>query len=419
MYLYKYLFKGPDYTSFHIASSQMGTEKETDEFKDYINGRYLSSSEAVWRILNFHITQQTPAVKALRVHLPEQQLYQMPRKNAMESEGSQLLRYFCRPLDSTFNNLLYCDYFAQYILYPQSSTQPIQQGSIWIEDYNNPDIQNNYIIPMVVKRRVTGNIICRLRTVPTRVGELFYLRILLLHKYARSFKELKQVGENEYTTFQEAAIALGLFDNHNEAFYAMEEGVHLFYRPAQLRFLFANLLFDIPFPAIDLWNRFRDALCADCQQTPVQPVNYSLGLEYIEHILYSRGGNLASFGLPLPQQAPTTELEYENFLLESQATVALQQVTQKKECLTIEQHAIFDQIIESTKSSNLLRPRIFFVDGRAGRGKTFLLDTIIQQLRSERQIIVIVGTTALSVTLYERGRTAHSMFGIPITEVSI
>jgi PIF1-like helicase len=31
---------------------------------------------------------------------------------------------------------------------------------------------------------------------------------------------------------------------------------------------------------------------------------------------------------------------------------------------------------------------------------------------------VLPGSTALSATLYERGRTAHSMFGIPIQENS-
>ena len=59
----------------------------------------------------------------------------------------------------------------------------------------------------------------------------------------------------------------------------------------------------------------------------------------------------------------------------------------------------------------------FFVDGRAGRGKTFLLNAIVTKLRSKYAIVIIAGTTALSILLYDCGRTAHSAFGIPVTEV--
>lgn len=51
-------------------------------------------------------------------------------------------------------------------------------------------------------------------------------------------------------------------------------------------FFSANLLFDIAFPAVDLWNQFRDALCADCRRAPTQPINYDTGLQLIEHTVY-------------------------------------------------------------------------------------------------------------------------------------
>ena len=110
---------------------------------------------------------------------------------------------------------------------------------------------------------------------------MFYLRILLLHRAARSFRNVRTVFGVEYPTFQEAAVAFGLFDNLNEVVYAMEEGVNLFYCPAQLRFLFANLLFDIVFLAIDLWNQFSYALYADCSISSTNEVDYGQGLYYI------------------------------------------------------------------------------------------------------------------------------------------
>ena len=81
--------------------------------------------------------------------------------------------------------MFYTDYFAEYILYPYSSPYSRREGiPIWYENYSNPKIQHIYIPPMVVQKRVSGKIICRLRTIPPRVGELFYVRILLLHKSA-------------------------------------------------------------------------------------------------------------------------------------------------------------------------------------------------------------------------------------------
>ncbi|KAA8912770.1 hypothetical protein FN846DRAFT_772987 [Sphaerosporella brunnea] len=52
--------------------------------------------------------------------------------------------------------------------------------------------------------------------------------------------------------------------------------------------------------------------------------------------------------------------------------------------------------------------RLYFIDGKAGRGKTFLVRAICDTLRSQADIAIIAGSTALSATLYERGRTAHS-----------
>ena len=129
--------------------------------------------------------------------------------------------------------MLYCTYFAEYVLYlyisPKSRTgNPLE---IWEEDHSGDIIGNNYIPVMIVKRRVSGRIICRLWTIPPKLEELFYLRILLLHKYGRSFHDIRTIGGIEYPTFQEAAKALDLFENENEGIYALQEGLHLLYHP--------------------------------------------------------------------------------------------------------------------------------------------------------------------------------------------
>ena len=94
-------------------------------------------------------------------------------------------------------------------------------------------------------------------------------------------------------------------------------------------------------------------------------------------------------------------------------TTLLLDSQQAYELLNCEQSLIYNHLLDSLTTGGC-----YFVDGKAGQGKTFLVNTICNQIRGQGQIACITGSTALSVTLYERGRTAHSMFGIPVQENS-
>jgi hypothetical protein len=80
---------------------------------------------------------------------------------------------------------------------------------------------------------------------------------------ASSFEDARTIRGHSYPTYQDAATALGLFQDDHEAVYAMSEAITAYSRPSQLRFFFAQLLSDLPFPAVELWSRFRSDLCAD------------------------------------------------------------------------------------------------------------------------------------------------------------
>jgi hypothetical protein len=79
---------------------------------------------------------------------------------------------------------------------------------------------------------------------------------LLQHLPAYSFEELKTVCGQIYSTYQEAAVALGLFKDVTEAVSVMKEAIASYSWPSQLQFLFMHLLLDLPTPAIDFWNIF-------------------------------------------------------------------------------------------------------------------------------------------------------------------
>ena len=99
--------------------------------------------------------------------------------------------------------------------------------------------------------------------VSLRIEELFYMQAFLQHQPAYSFEELKTVHGQIYSTYQEAAVALGLFKDVTEAVSAMEEAIASYNCSSQLRFLFTHLLLDLPTPAINFWETFQEALSAD------------------------------------------------------------------------------------------------------------------------------------------------------------
>lgn len=58
--------------------------------------------------------------------------------------------------------------------------------------------------------------------------------------------------------------------------------------------------------------------------------------------------------------------------------------------------------------------RVFFVDGPGGTGKTFLYNLLLAKVRSEGEIALAVASSGIAALLLDGGRTAHSMFKIPI-----
>ena len=65
-YVLKYVHEGCDQAIFTLQSNH---SSQVDEISDYQNARYVSSNEAVWRILEFPIHERDSSVQQLAVHL--------------------------------------------------------------------------------------------------------------------------------------------------------------------------------------------------------------------------------------------------------------------------------------------------------------------------------------------------------------
>ena len=61
-YAFKYIQKGPDLAALEV--------NRRNEVKRWIEGRYISAPDAVWRIFHFPLHEQIPNVVCLQVHLP-------------------------------------------------------------------------------------------------------------------------------------------------------------------------------------------------------------------------------------------------------------------------------------------------------------------------------------------------------------
>jgi hypothetical protein len=414
LYLFKYLFKGPDRAPFGIRALHEaqadGDEDQIDEFRDYMNARYLSSSEAVYRIFNFHTVTKRPGVRCLSVHLEGKNLGRMhDRSHPGYSEMSDLLWYFKRPSTEPFSGLKYAEFFSLYYLETVPLDDLLHRGQTLITAVATEKGPRQ----KVLRRRLRQPIVTRLQTVPLRLKETFYLRALLQVRPASSFEDARTVRGQCYPTYQDAATALGLFQDDHEAIYAMKEAVAAYSRPSQLRFLFAQLLSDLPFPPVELWSQFQSDLCADYQLRHPTAHAIDLALQDLARYLSAQGSSLAQCGLPEPVQR-CEEVDLELSFFETQILSIRQRSEEAYSKMNSDQKGIFDHLLRQLDVGGC-----YFIDGRAGRGKTFLIGAMCDRIRADERIVCVTGTTALSVIHYDRGRTAHSAFGIPVQESDV
>jgi hypothetical protein len=72
-YIHKYIYKGNDRATLEMLGQ--------DEIKLYLDSRYISSTEAAWRIFEFAMHLEWPSLICLPVHLPDEQMVFYIRKS--------------------------------------------------------------------------------------------------------------------------------------------------------------------------------------------------------------------------------------------------------------------------------------------------------------------------------------------------
>jgi len=260
---------------------------------------------------------------------------------------------------------------------------------------------------------------------PNTNDERFYLRTLLaVVKGPESYEDLRTLNGVLLPTFRDACIARGLLEDDGEWRQCLLEASSM-QTGAQLRNLFATLLlFCCPTKPEQLWNDFRQHICDDLRyrlqctgrQDPEDAEIFDYGLWLVEQILVKTlRKRLMDFpDMPVPNRA--WDAEVENPLIGEQLNydrgheriLAEERIAQ----LNTEQHHAYDQIISSVESQ---AGRTFFLNGPGGTGKTFIYNTVCNTVRGNGWIVLCVASSGIAALLLRGGRTAHSMFKIPIS----
>ncbi|XP_071739627.1 uncharacterized protein [Rutidosis leptorrhynchoides] len=251
-YLFKYLNKGPDRATIVIQENMIPNDDSTaanvihvDEIKNYLDFRYLSPCEAVWRLFSFDIHYSKPSVIKLSYHLPNQQSItlrdseQLPallhRESIKETMFTQWFELNKR--DARARTLTYAKLPKEYVWN--------QDAKMWTP-------------------KKLGTCIGRIVYSNPASGERYYLRMLLnIVKGPRTFEEIRTVDGTLHPTFKDACFAYGLVNDDREWTEAISEA-RIWATGSQLRDLFVTmLLFCNVTKPLKLWELNWEALSED------------------------------------------------------------------------------------------------------------------------------------------------------------
>ncbi|XP_071681794.1 uncharacterized protein [Lolium perenne] len=209
-YLYKYIYKGHDQTSFNI--DQPDANGNIDEIKRFIDARWITPPEAMWRIFGFTLCENHPAVLQLQLHMPNMHMVTFKAGESLDdvlardnASKSMLTEYFAANREHEWaRDILYKDFPGWFTW---------QQTKYW-------------------KPREKSFQVGRIVSANPAEGERYFLRVLLNHGLIEADNTLDEcLTESEamghaasarrlfatILVFCEPGDVRGLWDRHVEA----------------------------------------------------------------------------------------------------------------------------------------------------------------------------------------------------------
>ena len=422
-YLKKYMTKLPDCSR---TSVKKVLRNPGQELMDWQKLRHTSVCEACMRMRDIDLNNSSIGCTQIFAHKPgehsvrwwsKEDDQEAPRCAASKSE-SFLLRYFWR--NRRLRHLTFEQYFSLYVL------QDHQPGGkrIFYADTPSRDCD----VKFAAERTTTH--VARIEFCFTKDPELRALRSLLRVKSAYSFKNLRRVDGVLYPTFVDAAEACGLYTDREDAECVIEEMINpnieewklarlnetvqvpFLGEPNMLRRTFVMLII-AGASAINIFEKYWQYLGIDLpfgdqQQEISNDVRKHLLLTEISLLLFKERLTLEDVGLPeIEDQLDIKAEEQKRY-----PQAILQHLASKFDVLNKSQKDVVKSVENALTNTNT--ERLFFLEGKPGRGKTFVTNVIAARQRLKGNIVAICSPSAKGAIQYMGALTAHKTFGAPV-----
>ena len=330
-------------------------------------------------------------------------------EQALKSSTSNIEVYFQRPADPSFHSLKFTDYFEDFAgTMPDDAKKP--PSTVHGATYN--DLRSP---PRPIWKRQRKRV-CRVPPIGPRQGEKFFLYILLKNIPARSFCEIRTVIDTTHDSYRDAVKAHGLMSDDNEHVLCLEQAMRELgwngnpldesrepCGPA-LRPLFVCLIHEgADWQA--LHDMAGDALLDDfLQEAGDHDEAHEQFLQDIACRMRAMGRDpKRDFNIPLPQ-TESSELERAHAMTTKNNKRYHDEYHAAENQMTDQQRQIYDTVVKSDTQDN---GGCFYIDGKAGRGKSTVIRAITARLRHDGHVVLNTASTGVAALDYEAGSTAH------------
>ncbi|XP_076034571.1 uncharacterized protein LOC143021164 [Oratosquilla oratoria] len=398
-YVTKYVNKGSD----RILFTKTEDNEPINEIKNFRDARFVNANEATWKIFQFNIHSSYPAVCNLDLHLEGENDVFFEASTSQEaivkkaSKDTQLTAFFKLCQHNEFAASLSYHEIPNYFVYNKTTCK-------WDE------------------RKGTTCALGRIRAVNNKTVELFYMRMLLTHtKGPKSYEDLRTVEGVLYETNREAVKAMGFLKDEDTWKKTILEIINYTNDCRQLRTTYASMLvFSDLEDQKQIWEETKDLFSSDflfkSGEKDYNDEIYLDALDDIQEQVYNcGGGNKVQYGLPSSRDGVKTT----NIIRRERAYNTKQlyeDVEELKPMLNREQKICYEKILKSVDNGNKRAQKAFFINAPGGTGKSFLLNLLLDTVRSRGQRALAVASSGIAATVLHGGRTAHNMFKIPLME---
>lgn len=381
-YINMYMQKGGDIATVAVSKTSGENEIIYDEVEEYKKGRYIGACEAMWRIFGYKLSGMSHTVIRLAVHLPGQ-------NTVLFKPGEE------RSALTNANDTTLTGWFQL------NSVDPDARAFLYTE------IPNYYVWDKTKRPyRWRKRVQCKNNRVPTLTRmyhvfpsdmERFSLRLLLLHmRGVTSFESILAGCKN----FRERALQCGLLANDFEWINCMEEACATLGAFA-IRSLFVYICFHCsPSNPKDLWDRYKTFMFSSVDDTEKRIL---LDLERRSRSINSKN-SIAQLGIDFDDDHEDSRIEEE--------VVDIDDLNFRKSQLNDDQMFALTSVINSLDNVNY--PKLFFLYGSGGTGKTYVYNTMIMDALSRGKHVLPMAFTGIASSLLLNGSTIHSVFSIPI-----